>query len=137
MNGMTIYVFTLITALFILFSWVVFRVIKNAKRAHQPIFDVNPVLRCIICLVLLVIAFYEIYTVIQAINQGSIRVVLGGKYSRTHGFTIHHAQNPYGFWEAICFYGYGALVFVWLSLAEVFLTIQRRKHPKAHRQHEF
>ena len=128
---MTIYVFSLLAVLFALMSWVVLRVTQNAKHRHQPIFDVNPKLQRIVCVVLFLCGIYWFYNVAHALEDGHIRVALSGRYSRhSSGYTIYRATNPRGFWEAICFETYGGLLMSYLPLAEIYLANRRKTRPE-------
>jgi hypothetical protein len=135
MDGMTIYVFSLLALLFALMSWVLLRVTRNAKHRRQAIFDINPIAQSILCAVCFLCAIFWFYNVLHALEDGHIRIVSTSRYgSRSSSYTIHRANDPRGYWEAISLETYGGFLMAYLPIAEIFLALHRKTHP-GHRPH--
>ena len=127
----TIATFSMLAAVFALFAWVVYSVVKRACRKRRSIFGASPALRFVICAALIATACFEIFQCMEAVGSGKIYVVLGGGFHTTsHGFTVYQASNPSGFWEAICSYCYLSLIFIYLFVAEIIIAVRQRKHVK-------
>ena len=125
--------FLMLGALFVLFGWVVVSVVRRAYRKRRSIFGDRPVLRYFICSALLLAACFELYHCTRAISSGHILVALGGGFhTSSHAHTIYRANNPSGFWAAICSYYYLSIVFLYVFFGEVLVFVrQKNVKPKS------
>jgi formate-dependent nitrite reductase membrane component NrfD len=131
MDGMSIYVISLLALLFALMSWVLLRVTRNARRQHQAIFDINPTAQWILCAVCLLCAIFWFSNVIHALQNGHVRIVSTSRYSSlSSSYTVYRANDPLGYWEAIAFETYGGFLMAYLPITEIFLAIHRKTHPR-------
>jgi len=128
MDKMTIYTYSLLATVMILFGYATFSVVRTAARGKRSLLGGSPIFRFVVCGVLILAAGYLLFDNVNAVRKGEIYVVLSGRgTSHNIGYTIHRADNPSGFWEAICIYTYIALVFLCLSAAEIVWTLKRSR----------
>jgi hypothetical protein len=129
MDMSTITTFSLLGIFFALLTWVVFSVTQTARRRKRsPIGlpDNRQLLRTIICTVFIVSAGYFIYSSIHGIQSGVISYVMGGRFTRGILVTVYRVKEPNTFWVVVFIYIYFALLFLYLSIAEIIYAVKRR-----------
>jgi hypothetical protein len=125
MDKMTGFTFVMLACLFVLFGWVQYSVVRRAWRKRRAVFRGGAILRYGGSAILFGFACFCFICGLNAIKDGSIFVVLHGRLSNSSvAFTIHRADNPNSFWEAVCVYIYMALTFYFLSFAEIITSIR-------------
>jgi hypothetical protein len=118
-------------ALFVLIGWMAHSVVQFAIHRKLPIFGGGRVFRTVICGTLILAACFLIYLGINGFLNGSIEVLSfsGGQGSSRTKF-INFADNPDGFWDAVCIYLFLGLVFIYVSIAEIIIYRKLKKYHK-------
>ncbi|EEF61516.1 hypothetical protein [Pedosphaera parvula] len=123
-----------VVAWIVLFSWAVYSVSRRAMHKQRSFFEVSrPLFSYVICGVLIATGSYLLFDSIHAITRGSIHIAIHPKYSSMRGsggMTFYRADNPGGFWGWVCGDCYFALVFFYIAIIEVIITLKQRNHVK-------
>ncbi|HSY17179.1 MAG TPA: hypothetical protein VK815_02550 [Candidatus Acidoferrales bacterium] len=121
-----------LSAFALLFTWVVYGIVKRTLRTRRPIFCDSVPLRYAICAAVILCGGFLIYQGLDAVKTGTIDIYVRGKYSSGPGahFIFHRATDPRAFWEAVCAYCYLGSVFIWIAIAEVIVSFKPRNHVK-------
>jgi hypothetical protein len=127
MDKTTEFTVGMLAAVFSLFGWVLFSIVRRAWRKRRSIFGRSALFRYTICAVLIVVACYSVVDCLDSIKDGKILVAFSGRWTSGVSFTIRRVENPAGFWEAVCVYSYISLAFFYLSVAEISIGIRQSK----------
>ena len=118
----------MLSPLAIYWVWAQYDVVRRAWRKRKSILGGRALFRYGICAVLLAAVCSIIVKCSEAIKDGEILVAVPNRFSRSVAITVHRADNPSGFWEAICVYGFIGVMFLHLALAEIMIGIRERRH---------
>jgi hypothetical protein len=121
-----------LSAVMLLFTWVVYGIVKRALRTRRPIFCGGRLPRYAICAAVVLCGGFFLFQGIDAVKSGTIDIYVHSRYSSGPGahFIFHRADDPRGFWEAVCGCCYLGLVFLWIAITEVIVSIKQRNHAR-------